>query len=177
MKGLIRIALVIALVAPATHGAPLWLHIRVTEAGSHPATVKINLPYALVERAAPLVESEHVGDGEIVWNGDHVELSELRETWRALRAGKRTITRDDASWTIVRDASGETLVVHELDTKSGAVVRIPARLVDALLSGSGRLDFSAAVKVIAQLGSGELVAVDEDGSNVRIWVDSTPEAE
>lgn len=180
MKGLIRIAIVSALamaVAPAAHGSTLWLHLRVTEAGARPTTVKINVPYSLVERAAPLIEAERVADGDISWNGDHVRIAELRETWRSIRSGKGSLTTDGTTWTLLRDEAGETLVVKEKGSSPGAEVRIPATLVDALLSDSDRLDFEAAVKEIARLGSGELLVVDEDGTKVRIWVDSIPESE
>jgi hypothetical protein len=180
MKSLHRIAIVAALaiaVAPVAQGSQLWLHVRVTETGSRPTTVRVNVPYTLVERVAPLVDKERIDDGEIDWNGDRVAVAELRENWKALRSGKGTITKDDATWALVRDESGETLVVKETGGAEPTEVRIPARLVDALLSGSDRLDFEAATKVVAELGAGELLAVDEDGTKVRIWVDTTPEAE
>lgn len=179
MKSLIRTALVVALglaVAPAAH-ADLWLHLRVTESGDHASTVKINLPYSLVERVAPLVDEGKFDDGEIAWNGEEVEIGELRETWQALRSGKSGVTKDGASWKLDGSGGSETLVIHEKGDAAGAEVRIPARLVDALLSDGDRLDFQAAARVIASVGSGELLAVDDDGTRVRMWVDSTPVAE
>ncbi|MFA6955244.1 MAG: hypothetical protein WC538_05145 [Thermoanaerobaculia bacterium] len=179
MKSLIRIGIAAALalaVAPIAH-ADLWLHLRVTESGSRPSTVKINLPYTLVERVAPLVDEGKIDDGEIAWNGEQVEVRELRETWRALRSGKGGVTKDGATWKLDGAGVSETLVIHENDDASGTEVRIPARLVDALLSSPDRLDFQAAARVIATVGSGELLAVDEDGTRVRMWVDSTPAAE
>jgi len=179
MKSLFRIGIVAALaiaVAPAAR-ADLWLHLRVTESGSRPSTVKINVPYSLVERVAPLVDEGKIDDGEIGWNGEHVEIGELRETWRALRSGKESVSKDGASWKLEGEGASETLVIHQKDAEGSSEARIPARLVDALLSGSDRLDFKAAAQVIGGLGSGELLAVDDDGTRVRMWVDSTPGAE
>lgn len=180
MKHWGRIAVLVALAAaasPAARASDLWLHIRVAETGSHPTTVKVNVPFSLVERAAPLIEDAEIVDGEISWNGDHVEIAELRETWRALRAGPGRETRHGAIWLLVREGATETLVVRDESDARGAEFRIPAGLVDALLADGSRLDLVAAVNAIARFGSGELVAVDEDGTRVRIWVDSIPEAE
>lgn len=179
MKSLIRTGLFVALglaMAPTLH-ADLWLHVRVTESGARPSTVKINVPYSLVERVAPIVDQEKIDDGDIAWNGEHVEIGELRETWRALRAGSGDIARDGASWKLDGAGTSETLVIRGAGTSEATEVRIPARLVDALLSGSDRLNFEAAARVIASLGSGELLAVDDDGTRVRIWIDSIPVAE
>ena len=71
--------------------------------------------------------------------------------------------------------AGGHLVFRATDPHDGngeAVVRIPAAVVDALLSGApGELDFSAAIDALAKTGRGELVAVSEDRDTVRIWVD------
>lgn len=180
MKSWGRIALLVALAAaaaPVAKASDLWLHIRVAETGSHPTTVKVNVPFSLVERAAPLIEDARIDDGEIVWNGDHVEIAELRETWRALRSGLGVVNKDGTTWELAGEGASQTLLLREAKSSGTTEVRIPAALVDALLADGSRLDLVAAVKSIARLGTGELVAVDEDGTRVRIWVDSTPEAE
>ncbi len=180
MKNQVRIAALVALtvvVAPVLKASDLWLHIRAVETGSHPTTVKVNLPFSLVERAAPLIEDARIDDGQIAWNGDPMEIAELRETWRALRSGSVRLSRNGASWTLEGKGTAETLVVREGKSAKHAEVRVPAGLVDALLADGSRLDLVAAIDAIARLGAGELVAVDEDGTRVRIWVDRIPEAE
>ncbi|MCM2313611.1 MAG: hypothetical protein NDJ92_00475 [Thermoanaerobaculia bacterium] len=180
MKSWGRIALLVALAAsaaPAARASDLWLHIRVAETGAHPTTVKVNVPFSLVQRAAPLIEDARIDDGEIAWNGDHVEIAELRETWRALRSGSNRVTKDGVTWELTGKGASEALVVRETKGSGAVEMRIPAALVDALLADGRQLDLVAAVDAISRLGSGELVAVDEDGTRVRIWVDRTPEAE
>lgn len=180
MKSWGRIALLVALAAataPAARASDLWLHIRVVETGSHPTNVKVNVPFSLVQRAAPLIEDARIDDGEIAWNGDHVEIAELRETWRALRSGSGSMTMDGMTWELAGEGASETLLVREVKDSGAVEMRIPAALVDALLADGRQLDLVAAVDAIARLGSGELVAVDEDGTRVRIWVDRTPESE
>jgi hypothetical protein len=180
MKNLVRIAALVgltAVVAPVSQASDLWLHIRVAETGSHPTTVKVNLPFSLLERAAPLIEDARIDDGQIEWNGDSMEIAELRETWRSLRSGSGRLSRNGATWTLEARGTEETLVVREGKDSEHAEVRVPAGLVDALLADGSRLDLVAAIDAIARLGAGELVAVDEDGTRVRIWVDRIPEAE
>lgn len=180
MKSLIRFAIVVAvslLAAPVARGSELWLHVRVVESGARPTTVKINVPYSLVERAAPLIEKSRIDDGNVQWNGDQVDVGDMREIWASLRAGGAKVTRDEATWELELEGAREVLVVRESGDSKGAVVRIPAALVDALLAKRDQLDLEEAARVIGKLGSGELLVVDEDGTRVRIWVDTTPEAE
>lgn len=181
MRTLTRIAFAAAIVlsvAADARGTGLWLHIRVNETGERPTSVKVNVPFGLVERIAPLVRDEKVDRGTIAWNGDSVDVAELRGIWNRLRASGGTVVRDGASWSIVRKGAGELLVVKETGGEaSGAEARIPAPVVEALLSSPDRLDFEAAVREVAKQGAGDLVAVDDDGTKVRIWVDAIPEAE
>ena len=51
-------------------------------------------------------------------------------------------------------------------------VRIPLRLVDALLApGENTLDVAAAMRVLSESGAGDLVTVTGGDESVRIWVD------
>jgi len=51
-------------------------------------------------------------------------------------------------------------------------------VVDALLGGDGEeFDFHAAISALAAEGEGELVTVNDNNDRVRVWVDSSAEAE
>jgi len=51
-------------------------------------------------------------------------------------------------------------------------VKLPLPVVDALLSGpDDELNFPAAVKALKERGDGELVAVTDRSTVVRIWID------
>ncbi|MFQ5350085.1 MAG: hypothetical protein ACE5EG_06560, partial [Thermoanaerobaculia bacterium] len=57
-------------------------------------------------------------------------------------------------------------------------VRVPGRVVDALLSGEGdELDLLAALEALVDEGEGQLVQVTGDDENVRVWVDRIAEAD
>ena len=99
MKSWGRIALLVALAAataPAAKVSDLWLHIRVAESGSNPTTVKVNLPFSLVQRAAPLIEDARIAkrDGHIVIDVEtddedvrvEVPVASVRATWRGVIA-------------------------------------------------------------------------------------------
>jgi hypothetical protein len=52
-------------------------------------------------------------------------------------------------------------------------VRIPAAVVDALLSGADeRFNLGAALTALAKTGEGDLVTVNGNNETVRMWVDS-----
>ena len=53
-------------------------------------------------------------------------------------------------------------------------VKVPLRVVDALLSGpEGSFDFAAAIEALAAYGPGELVTVRDGDETVRVWIDNS----
>ncbi len=67
--------------------------------------------------------------------------------------------------------------VDEGDGGENVEVRVPARVVDALLSGEGdELNLIAAMEALVDEGEGNLVTVTGDDENVRVWVDRIAEA-
>ena len=67
--------------------------------------------------------------------------------------------------------------VSEGDGGENVEIRLPARVVDALLSGEGdELDLVGAMEALVDEGEGELVKVTGDNENVRVWVDRVAEA-
>ena len=66
----------------------------------------------------------------------------------------------------------------EHDRDRGAIgevqIRVPVRVVDALLSGTGEtLDVRAAIQELASL-RGEMVQVIQPDSRIRVWIDESP---
>jgi len=135
----------------------------------------------LIESAVKLIPEEvsrelsrelEIELDEVGFSGD-----ELRELWRAVRAG------DDATYVTVRDddhnfdvrKSGDFLVVDSDESSDTQIdVRFPLPVIDSLLSGpDGRLDFSAAIRTLAEYDEGNVVTVRDDETTVRVWVDSS----
>ena len=167
----------IAAGAPAVAADDLWLHVTVDESGG--ARVNVNLPLALAEKALPMIPfHDHVSWRD---HGDHhgIDLDEMRELWAEVK------NSPDMTFVTVEDGS-ETVKVWKksdfvhVEVRSGdgdekVDVKIPTAVVDAVFAGD-EVDFAAAVKALAASGGGDLVSVRDDGDNVRVWIDDTPES-
>ncbi len=195
-KRTILIGLSLALLGAGTAAAEgRWIHLRVDE-GHGGAHVRINLPLALVQRVADMVPAGTQGRGRVVIDDVELTPAELRALWRSLeegenvrlvdirRGGKHAAAWEDHDESVyawrhggylhlrVRDASDERPWDRE-----DVHVKMPAAVVDALLSGDegDELDVAAAIRALARHGEGELVTVSGDDETVRIWIDGTAE--
>jgi hypothetical protein len=70
-----------------------------------------------------------------------------------------------------------TLFVHVFEKnrpkKSEVEVKVPMRVVDALLSSSkDELDLVAGLHALSSQGDTELVSVKDEQNTVRVWLDS-----
>lgn len=173
----------VALLLPALVRAadpPLWLHIRVTEGDD--AKVSINLPFSLIGKALPMIDvGGHIHDDSIHINGQRFSYTEMRDLWLQVRGGPdmEFVTVEDAHETVRLWKEDGFLYVRAHEDRVGrrdrVDIRMPVHVVDAFLSGEADFDFEAAVTALAAGGAGELVAVEDDGESVRVWVDREPE--
>ncbi len=176
-------ALVALLVTPAAWAdSDLWLHVRVDEANG--AKVSVNLPIGLVEKAIPMIPTEHFQDGHLVIDHDvEWSIADLRELWAEVRNSRDmtfvTVEDGDDNVKVWKEAGYlRVRVLEEGDGEAEVNVKIPERVVDALLGGDGeQLDLSAALAALVDEGEGELVTVNDDRDRVRVWVDRVAEAE
>lgn len=182
------IALLLMGAAAAEAKTPLWLHIKVHD-GNDDSRVSINLPLSVVQAAAPLIPEEARTAGSLRVEGRDLSVQDLRRIWREVQRQPDAayVTVDSGHGKVRVARSGGYLLVQaqNKDTADGAAarrrgeqvdVRIPAPVVDALLSGGGdRFDLAAAVEALARTGEGELVTVNGDRETVRMWVDADSE--
>ncbi len=177
--------LTIVLVAPVPVSAEadpgLWLHIRVDEGDD--AKVVVNLPFKLIDKALPMIDAGgHIGDRSIHFHDHGFTYEEMRDLWVELRDGPDmefvTIEERDETVRVWKENGHVYVRVRDRrDWKDERVdIRVPIRVVDALLGGDDEFDLQAAVAALAEQGEGELVSVQEDDESVRIWVDSNPES-
>jgi riboflavin biosynthesis pyrimidine reductase len=159
----------------------LWLHVKVDEAGG--AKVMVNLPINLVEKAVAMIPDEDWNDGRVMFDGRHQwTLADLRDLWNEVSATQDMtfVTVEDGDETVRVWKEAGYLKVHVIEHRGegGEVnVQIPARVVDALLSGGGEtFNFTAAVEALVDEGEGELVTVNDSNDRVRVWVDRIAEA-
>jgi hypothetical protein len=155
----------------------LWLHIRVDEP-SEGSKVNVNLPFSLLRTAMPSLPAETLGVRELRVDKTDLSAAELRRIWHQLAQG------EDATYVTVRHGKervliakrGAYLVMQSHDAESSdrqdVEVKLPIRVIEALLSGNGdELNLTAALEALAESGEGELVTVNSDRDTVHIWVD------
>jgi len=167
--------------APAAQADDLWLHVHVDEKDGG-ATVRVNLPLGFIETALKAVPADELKNGRIVIDDEDFSVAELRDMWNSLRdSGDATLVEidDDGEKVRVRRAGGYLLVdVDEGADDGGDVnVRIPEQVIEAMLaSGTDELDLAAGLRALAESGEGELVAVNDGGDHVRVWIDGSSES-
>jgi hypothetical protein len=159
-----------------------WIHVEVTEEGAKQSKVRVNLPLSVALVALEVAPDEIISDGHfnIDHHGHHdISVPDLRRIWQELRdSGEAefvSVEEEDETVTIVRE--GDLIRIDVTDrssdeSKSETVhVKVPIRVVDALLSGEGEeLNLRAAVEELKS-ERGEIVRVEGPDENVRIWID------
>ena len=174
-------ALLLGLSRPAAAAGP-YFHLVIdggdrARHGDGSGRVSIDVPVGFVQALAALIPDGIRSDAKLVIDDREIAPAELRKIWREVRRlpDSRIATFEDRDGKLTVAKSGGHLVFRASDgrgEKGEATVRIPAPVVDALLSGApGELDFAAAIDALARNGRGELVAVTGDRDTVRIWVD------
>lgn len=153
-----------------------WIHVRVDEAEG--AKVAINLPISLVDVAVDMAKEEALDaeDFELDPNGK-VKIEDLRRMWQELKGA------GDAEFVNVQDGDEHVRIfrrgdeVHvQVDEDGEQKVRIemPSSIVDALLSSEGdQLNVEAAARELGRIGEQDVVTINDEGTTVRIWVDSS----
>jgi hypothetical protein len=104
----------------------------------------------------------------------------LRDLWNELKSvpDMTFVTVEDGDESVTVSKSNGYLQVHADEGDERVEVRIPESVVDALLSGSGEsLDIRAAITALAEHGEGELVTVNGDNEQVRVWIDGSAESD
>jgi len=170
--------------------ADRWIHVKVEDGGANGETVRINVPLALAEKVLPVIHTDKLRDGKVKVDSTDIHDLDLRAIVEALRTtpDNEFITVESTHENVrvakaggnllikVRESKGKAEAKTTAETKTVAEtvdVMVPFPVVDALLSaGKDELDVLAAVRALSAVGDTVLVAVDDQHSKVRIWVDS-----
>jgi hypothetical protein len=169
--------------------ADRWLHVRVTESGPDGDRVRINIPLSLAEAVLPTIKAHQFSDGKVKVEGHALDQVDLRAILEAVRKAQdnQYVTVDSKHENVeVAKAGGFLLIkVHENREGAGKTagarkamntvdIKIPFKVANALLSGSNdELNVLAAVRALGEYPRLELVTVQDESDNVRIWVDSS----
>lgn len=175
------LGIVVALAATAggIHAASdLWLHVRVDEGDG--AKVTVNLPFSMVEKAIPMLPKHEFHHAHIAGEGVDVDLEDMRELWQEVKESPDmtfvTVEDGDEHVRVWKENNWVYVAVRDESGPETVDVKIPESVVDALLSGE-EIDVEAAVRALVAHGEGEFVTVRDRDDTVRVWVDSTPEAD
>jgi hypothetical protein len=170
-------ALALAVPALASPSSP-WLHVRVTGADGAD-NVNLNVPFSIAEGLLQMAENSEINANIKSELPEGLSLEGIRAMWTDLKnSGDAEFMAVQSGEEEVRMAfEGESLII-DVTEREGAgsdtevKVRVPTRLVDALLSGPGEeLDLKAALEVLRDGQLGDIVNVQSADETVRIWMD------
>lgn len=179
LRGIAVVVLGVALLAPvvrAEEKAP-WIHIRVTEGKDQTSKVNLNLPLSLVDVALDVIKTDAVKDGRIKVEGTTITVAQMRRIWAELKKTGDADFADiqDGDNTIKVAKKNEKLMVTVREGKAGkktVYAELQQSVVDALLAGDGdTLDLKGAMAMLQTAQRGELVRVDDQDNNVRVWIE------
>jgi hypothetical protein len=174
------LALTLALPLSAAADSTRWIHVRVHDEGEDGARVDIQVPLAMVSSLLPSIKKKiEIHEGRIDLGNDEMTLDEMRGYWAAVKAsrdGNYVTVRDGSDTVRIAKRGGVVHVDVSADRGSERVkLRLPAPLVDAVLGKDDTLDVGELVKALSGVPNGEIIAVDDDDSRVRIWIDDKPQ--
>jgi hypothetical protein len=157
-----------------------WLHVKVVEDGGRGENVNINIPISMIEALLPMIETNEFRDGKVNIrthiDDDVFEGIDLRKMLEAVRdapdAEFVTVKSDDEN---VRVAKEKGVLLINVDSRWDSErvrVKIPLEVVEAMIGENpDEIDLLAGIRMLASYGGGDLVNVESDDSNVRIWID------
>jgi hypothetical protein len=156
-----------------------WLHVRVTNPDRNEETVRVNVPLELAEKVLPTINKDRLHSGRVRLDDidcHGVDLRALLDAVRTSKDGEFVTVQNKESDVRVAKHNG-TLFVHVFEKnrpkKSDVEVKVPMRVVDALLSGGkDELDLVAGLRALSSQGDTELVSVKDQENTVRVWLDS-----
>jgi hypothetical protein len=173
--------------------ADRWIHVRVTESGPDGDRVRINIPLSLAEAVLPTIKSDKFCDGKVKVEGHALDQVDLRALLEAVRKAQDNhyVTVESKHENVEVAKDGEFLLIKVRENREGAGklagaqkaantvdIKIPFKVAHALLSGNNdELDVLAAVRALGEYRNLELVTVKDENDNVRIWVDSSNNAD
>lgn len=184
--------------AQSTSKSEQWIHVRVESKDEGGETVRVNVPVEMAVKVLPAIKHEPLHNGRVRIDCGHLDDVDLRTMLDAVRSSKdgEFVTvqghEDDvriaknAGYLYIhvteknhhhngatKDSDGTPLAKPASARESKVEVKVPIKVVDALLSaGKDELDLVAALHALSSNGDTELVSVKDDDNTVRVWIDS-----
>lgn len=152
-----------------------WFHLEVRENKAEPELVKVNLPVSMLDVALKIVKDKNLNHGRLKLDSHDISVAEMRQLWNELKkAGNAEfVTVEKKNETVKVAREGNFVLVKVFENKVPKVdLRVPVPVVDALLSGPGdELDLKAALVAMQQKSVGDILTVNDNKTQVRVWID------
>ena len=193
MKKTLGVTIFILAFAALALPADRWIHVRVTESSPDGDRVRINIPLSLAEAVLPTIKAGNLSEGKVKVEGRTFDQVDLRAILEAVRKSgdNQFVTVESKHENVEVAKAGEFLriKVHENHEGTGKAagakkatntvdIKVPIKVADALLSGKDdELNVLAAIRALGEYPSLDLVTVQDEHDNVRIWVDSSNTAD
>jgi hypothetical protein len=164
----------IASPSPAQKKEP-WFHLEVKENKTEPEYVKVNLPLAMVDVALNIAKDKKFSKGRFKFDSNEISVADLKRIWTEVKKSGNaefvTVEKRDETVRVAKD--GNYMLVKVTEHKNHKVdLRVPVPVVDALLASEGdELDLKAALLAMQKLSVGDILTVNDNNTQVRIWVD------
>jgi hypothetical protein len=176
-KPVVVLLATILVCAPAMAG-DAWIHVSVDSAEAGGESVRVNLPFSLVESLLPMIDAEPLREGRLVLDELDLEGIDLRAVLREIAEvedGDFVKVRDGDETVSVSKKSGFLHVdVNESRGREQVRLRMPMSILDAMLAVDGdsnSLDLVAALRALSTF-EGDLITVQDGSETVRVWIDS-----
>lgn len=157
-----------------------WVHVRFTDTDDDDENMALNLPLAVVELALRVVPAQILEHGRAELNDlpEGLRLSDVRALWQQLAAAGDaelvSMQHDDQTIRVARRGDQIQVRMTNDDGEQTMSVDVPARVVDALLSGDGeRLNIDAAIDELRTIRGDLVVLNGEDEHQIHVWIDES----
>lgn len=152
-----------------------WVNVNVTEHGEG-TNVEVHLPLNLVLSVLKSVDVDNFHRGHIDLDIDDADV-DWAEIFAAVKDAPDgqfvTVNSPDANVSVRKQGGTLLIDVNEIEGDHGNVkVTVPVEFMDALsINESSQIDVAALLESFDRLPNGDLVTVESDEANVRVWIE------
>lgn len=152
-----------------------WVNVNVSE-HSGGTNVEVHLPLNLVLSVLKSVDVDNFHKGRIDLDIDDADVD-----WAGIFAAVKdapdgqfvTVNSPDANVSVSKQGGTLLINVDEMDGENSKVkVTVPVEFMDALsINEESQIDVAALLESFDRLPNGDLVTVESNDANVRVWIE------
>ncbi len=152
-----------------------WVNVHVTE-HTDGTNVEVHLPLNLVLSVLKSVDVDNFHRGQVDLDIDDADI-DWAEIFAAVKDAPDgqfvTVDSQDAKVNIRKQAGSLYIDVNEIEGDNAKVkVTVPVEFMDAMsINDHSEIDVAALLESFDQLPNGDLVTVQSDDADVRIWIE------